>query len=432
VSDSFQACAGCVAEWGAEVPPRAIDRDLIGCAIMRVLVADKLSSFVPGRLQDLGARVEVDAKLDGDSLTAKIAELDPSVLIVRSTKVTAGHVAAGRGLSLVIRAGAGVNTIDLPACSERGIYVANCPGKNAVAVAELAIGHLVNCDRRIADNVASLRAHQWDKKQFGEARGLRGRTLAILGFGAIGKEVAVRAKAFGMRVVAWSLFQPGEAEAHGIEKAATAEAAVNGADAVSVHLPFTPETSKRIGASVFGAMKPGAYFINTSRGEVVDQDALVEAIKTRGLRAGLDVFAVEPAAAKAAFDDAIVALPGVYGTCHIGASTDEAEEAVGEEVVRIVAAYQNAEPIPNCVNLAKKSAATHVIAVRHADRVGVLARVLGILSEARHNVQDMENIVFSGGQAALVRIEIVGEPEERVLAAIAASADVFHVATSTL
>lgn len=397
---------------------------------MRVLVADKLSSFVPGRLQDLGARVEVDAKLEGDSLTAKIAEVDPAVLIVRSTKVTAAHVAAGKALSLVIRAGAGVNTIDLAACSERGIYVANCPGKNAIAVAELAIGHLVNLDRRIADNVASLRAHQWDKKTYGEARGLRGRTLAILGFGAIGKEVAVRARAFGMKLVAWSLFHGDEAERYGVEKAATAEAAVASADAVSVHLPFTPETQKRIGASVFSAMKPGAYFINTSRGEVVDQDALAEAVKSRGIRAGLDVFASEPSAAKAAFEDAIVDLPGVYGTCHIGASTDEAEEAVGEEVVRIVSAYKNAEPIPNCVNLAKKSAATHVIAVRHADRVGVLARVLGILSEARHNVQGMENIVFSGGQSALVRIEIVGEPDEKVLAAIAGSPDVFHVGAS--
>lgn len=399
---------------------------------MRVLVADKLSSFVPGRLQDLGARVEVDPKLDGDTLTAKIAELDPAVLIVRSTKVSAAHIAAGKALSLVIRAGAGVNTIDLGTCSERGIYVANCPGKNAVAVAELAMGHLVNLDRRIADNVASLRAHQWDKKAYGEARGLRGRTLAILGFGAIGKEVAVRARAFGMKVVAWSLFAPGEAEAYGVEPVATAEAAVANADAVSVHLPFTPETTKRIGASVFGAMKQGAYFVNTSRGEVVDQDALADACRTRGLRAGLDVFAKEPSASKGAFEDPIVDLPGVYGTCHIGASTDEAEEAVGEEVVRIVRAYKHAEAIPNCVNLASKSAATHVIAVRHADRVGVLARVLGILSEARHNVQGMENIVFSGGQSALVRIEIVGEPRPEVLSAIAANADVFHVGSSAI
>jgi D-3-phosphoglycerate dehydrogenase len=399
---------------------------------MRILVADKLSSFVPGRLQDLGARVEVQASLEGETLTAKIAEFDPEVLVVRSTKVTAAHMQAGKSLSLVIRAGAGVNTIDMGAASMRGVYVANCPGKNAAAVAELAMGHLVNLDRRIADNVASLRARQWDKKGLSEARGLRGRTLAILGFGAIGKEVAHRAQAFGMKIVAWSVFAPGEAEAHRVEKAPTAEAAVAMADAVSVHLPYTPETEKRIGTSVFSAMKQGAYFINTSRGEVVDQDALAEACRTRGIRAGLDVFAKEPSAGKAPFEDDIVDSPNVYGTCHVGASTDEAEEAVGEEVVRIVTAYQNAEPIPNCVNLAVRSAATHVIVIRHADRVGVLAHVLRSLSEARHNVQGMENIVFSGGHAACARVEIVGEPTAAVLAAIADSPDVFHVGTSTI
>ncbi len=399
---------------------------------MRILVADKLSSFVPGRLQDLGARVEVHPALEGESLAAKIAELDPEVLVVRSTKVTAAHMEVGKSLSLVIRAGAGVNTIDLATASLRGVYVANCPGKNAAAVAELAMGHLVNLDRRIADNVASLRAHQWDKKGFSSARGLRGRTLAILGFGAIGKEVAHRASAFGMKVVAWSVFAPGEAELHGIERAPTAEAAVALADAVSVHLPYTPETEKRIGASVFAAMKQGAYFINTSRGEVVDQEALAAACATRDIRAGLDVFAKEPSAGKAPFEDAIVDSPNVYGTCHIGASTDEAEEAVGEEVVRIVLAYQNAEPIPNCVNLAVRSAATHVIVIRHADRVGVLAHVLRSLSEASHNVQGMENIVFSGGHAACARVEIVGEPTAAVLATIAGSEDVFHVSTSSL
>lgn len=294
------------------------------------------------------------------------------------------------------------------------------------------MGHLVNLDRRIADNVASLRAHQWDKKGFSEARGLRGRTLAILGFGAIGKEVAVRAKAFGMKIVAWSVFAPGEAEAYGIERAPTAEAAVAVADAVSVHLAFTPETEKRIGASVFSAMKQGAYFINTSRGEVVDQDALAVACATRGIRAGLDVFQKEPSAGKAPFEDPIVDLPNVYGTCHVGASTDEAEEAVGEEVVRIVSAYQSAETIPNCVNLAVRSAATHTIVVRHADRVGVLAHILRSLSEAHHNVQGMENIVFSGGHAACARVEVVGEPTAAVLATIAGSPDVFHVGTSAI
>lgn len=400
---------------------------------MRILLADKLAPFVAGRLQDLGARVEVDAKLEGDALAARIRETDPEVLVVRSTKVQKAHLEAGRSLSLVIRAGAGVNTIDLGTASERGVYVANCPGKNSAAVAELAIGHLVNLDRRIADGVAALRAHRWDKKTFGAARGLRGRTLAVLGVGQIGREVAVRAQAMGMRIVGWDKFlSAADAEALGIELAPTPEAAVQGADAVTVHLALVPDTEKRIGASVFGAMKPGSYFVNTSRGEVVDEDALLEACTSKGIRAGLDVFAKEPSGAQAEISGAVFDHPNVYGTHHIGASTDEAEEAVGEETVRIVAAYQAGQPIPNCVNLAQKSAATHVIVVRHADRVGVLAHVLRILSEARHNVEDMENIVFSGNAAACARIEVVGEPDGAVLAKIAESPDVFAATASPL
>jgi D-3-phosphoglycerate dehydrogenase len=395
---------------------------------MRVLVADKLASFVPGRLQDAGAHVTVDTSAKDAALTARVAELDPEVLVVRSTKVTAADIAAGRNLALVIRAGAGVNTIDLAAASSRGVYVANCPGKNAVAVAELAIGHLVNLDRRIADNVAALRAGKWDKKAFGVARGLRGRTLAVLGTGQIGREVIVRAKAFGMRIVAWSRsLTDAEAEAMGVERAASIEAAVTNADAVSVHLALAKETRGRIGESVFAAMKPGAYFLNTSRAEVVDQDALIRAVATKNLRAGLDVFANEPSGASGPFADAIVDSPNVYGTHHIGASTDEAEEAVGEEVVRIVAAFTAGASIPNVVNLATRTPATYLLVVRHADRVGVLANVLGVLREAHINVQDMQNIVFSGGDAACARIGMVGALGADALARLESDPNVFSV-----
>jgi D-3-phosphoglycerate dehydrogenase len=395
---------------------------------MRVLVADKLASFVPGRLQDAGAHVTVDTSAKDASLTARVAELDPEVLVVRSTKVTAADIAAGRNLALVIRAGAGVNTIDLAAASSRGVYVANCPGKNAVAVAELAIGHLVNLDRRIADNVAALRAGKWDKKSFGVARGLRGRTLAVLGTGQIGREVIVRAKAFGMRIVAWSRsLTDAEAEAMGVERAASIEAAVTNADAVSVHLALAKETRGRIGESVFAAMKPGAYFLNTSRAEVVDQDALIRAVATKNLRAGLDVFANEPSGASGPFADAIVDSPNVYGTHHIGASTDEAEEAVGEEVVRIVAAFTAGASIPNVVNLATRTPATYLLVVRHADRVGVLVNVLGVLREAHINVQDMQNIVFSGGDAACARIGMVGALGADALARLESDPNVFSV-----
>ncbi len=398
---------------------------------MRILIADKLAPFVPGRIQDLGVEVIVDPKLAGDTLTAKVAEASPEVLIVRSTKVQKADVEASDNLALVIRAGAGVNTIDLASASARGVYVANCPGKNAVAVAELAMGHLINLDRRIADNVAALRAKKWNKKDFGTARGLRTRTLAILGAGNIGAEVIRRAQAFGMHIVVWSLgFGQAEAQKLGVEWRATPEEAVSGADAVSVHLALVPETRGRIGESIFAAMKNGAYFINTSRGEVVDQASLVKAITEKGVRAGLDVFEKEPAGAEGAFDDSIVDLPLVYGTHHIGASTDEAEEAVGEEVVRIVEAFRDGRAIPNCVNLAATTPATHVLVVRHADRIGVLASILGALREAEINVQDMQNVIFDGAAAACARIAIDKLPSNETLARIVENPSIFAVSVA--
>jgi len=400
---------------------------------MRVLLADKLAPLVAGRLQDLGAEVHTQPDLKDDALVAALAEHDPVVLVVRSTKITAEHLDAGRSLALIIRAGAGVNTIDLDGASARGVYVANCPGKNACAVAELTIGHLINLDRRIADNVAALREGKWRKKKFGASRGLNGRTLAILGFGQIGRAVAHHAMSLGMNVRVWSRSLTEEdAEAFGVERATTPEQAVEGADAVSVHVALNAESRGRIDKSVFAAMKPGAYFINTSRGEVVDHDALREALETKDLRAGLDVFADEPSGGKADFTDPIVDHPSVYGTHHIGASTEEAKEAVGEEVVRIVDAYRCGALIPNCVNLANRTEATHTLVVRHEDRVGVLANVLGILREADINVQEMQNILFSGGDAACARINVVGEPDEQALGRIRSADHVFDASVGPL
>jgi D-3-phosphoglycerate dehydrogenase len=210
-----------------------------------------------------------------------------------------------------------------------------------------------------------------------------------------------------------------------VERCETPEDAVSGAQVVSVHLAMAKETRGRIGESVFSAMKTGAIFLNTARAEVVDYDALLRVIDEKKFRVGLDVFPDEPGSAQAEYHHAITQHPSVYGTHHIGASTDEAEEAVGAEVVRIVAAYKAGSPIPNCVNLATRTPATHLLVVRHADRVGVLASVLGVLREAGVNVEDMQNIIFSGGQAACARIATKGALPDAALARIAADPAVY-------
>ena len=393
---------------------------------MRVLIADKLPDTTRTRLASTGFEVHVDASLSGDALEEALGNFDPEVLVVRSTKVHGTHASAAPSLGLVIRAGAGYNTIDVAACSERAIYVANCPGKNAVAVAELTMGLMLALDRSIADNVVDMRAGRWNKGAYGKGHGLRGRTLGIIGLGSIGRAVAERAHAFGMNVVVWSRSLSDEAaEALGVKRVATPEEVAVRADVLTVHLALTPETRGLIGDAVFDAMKHGATFLNTSRAEVVNEASLRRALDEKGLRAGLDVLEGEPSAKTGEFSHPLGEHPQVYVTHHIGASTAEAQEAVGDEVCRIASAFRDEGLVHNVVNAIERSAATHRLVVRHLDKVGVLATVLDRLSKAGINVQEMENVVFPGG-GAIARIQTAAEPSHEVLTSLEADDSVIH------
>ncbi len=395
---------------------------------MRILVADKFEQSGLKGLAALGCEVVSEPGLKDQALADRVAELKPDVLIVRGTKVGEPVLAAGP-LKLVVRAGAGYNTIDLKAASFRGIYVSNCPGKNAIAVAELAFGLILALDRRIADNVISLRAGEWNKAEYSKARGVYGRTLGLLGVGSIGGHMVPRAKAFGMHVVAWSRgLTAQKAEELGIERNDSPLEVAAAADIVSVHLALAPETRGLCNAAFFAAMKPGSYFINTARGEVMDEAALQAAIREKGLRAGLDVYAQEPAGGAGAFAGNIAAqLPAVYGTHHIGASTDEAQEAIAAETVRVVRVFQETGKPPNVVNLARKTPATCSLVVRHLDRPGVLASVLDAIRGANINVQEMENVVFEGAEAAVARVNLETIPDEATLAPLRAAPEILEL-----
>src|SRR5512142_1843801 len=206
-----------------------------------LLVADAFPKEHLAPLAALG--LTVDHRPDVSAKDLPAAARDASILVVRSKQVTADVFEAAQSLSLVVRAGAGVNTIDVAAASRRGVFVANCPGQNSIAVAELAIGLILSLDRRIPDAVAALRAGRWDKKGFSEARGVFGRTLALAGLGSIGREVARRGQALGMRVVAWSrALDDARAKAAGVERAPDLVALARGADYLSLHLALTKET----------------------------------------------------------------------------------------------------------------------------------------------------------------------------------------------
>jgi D-3-phosphoglycerate dehydrogenase / 2-oxoglutarate reductase len=401
---------------------------------MKVLIADKFEKVGIDGLKELGCAVVSQPDLTAEALPAAIKEVDPNILIVRGTKVNAASLNAGTSLTLVIRAGAGIDTIDVATASSRGIFISNCPGKNSIAVAEVVMGLLLSCDRRIPDQVAALRQGKWNKAEYSKARGLYGRTLGIVGLGQIGKEVAVRARAFGMRVIAWSrTLTHEEADRLQISYAQSPLEVARLSDAVTINVAANPDTKHLVNAEFLAAMRPGAYLINTSRGSVVDEDALRQAIAEKKIRAGLDVFQNEPAGGTGAFANPIVQIPGVYGTHHVGASTEQAQVAIAHEVIRIVQAFQATGEVPNVVNRLARSSASHVLVIRHRNRPGVLAHVFGVLASAEINVEEVENIIYHGAQATLARIHLDGEPNNGALERIkSGNTDIISVELSEI
>jgi len=320
---------------------------------MKILFADKFQEAYLDDLKAQGHTLDLQPDLSADDLPGKVA--DAEVLIVRSTKVTRATIEAAERLKLVIRAGAGTNTIDKDAAAERNIPVCNVPGRNAVAVAELAFGLIVAIDRNIPDNVIALRAGEWNKKKFSKAQGLYGRHVGVVGLGGIGMALAKRAAAFGMRVhvvhkpsrspeVANALREIDAEEVHDLNALAAA------CDVISFHVPATPETKGMIGEDFLGHCREGTILINTARGDIVDDQALIRAMDEKGIRAGLDVYNDEPGAGQGEFRSALAQHPNVYGTHHIGASTEQAQNAIAEEVVHMLDEFGRGNLL-HCVNL---------------------------------------------------------------------------------
>jgi D-3-phosphoglycerate dehydrogenase len=386
---------------------------------MQALIADKFSETHLARLSQLGCEVAYKPNAKAEELPGLIGA--HKILVVRSKQVTAETIKASNELALVLRAGAGVNTIDVKTASARGVFVTNCPGKNSIAVAELVFALLLAIDRRIPENVAALRAHKWNKKEFSKADGVFGKTLGIIGTGQIGREVVSRARAFGLRTVAWSRsLTPEKAGLLGVERCDSVDEVFRQADIITLHVALKPDTRKLVNAARLALLKPNAILINTARGEVVDQAALRAALQGGKLRAGLDVFDPEPAEGTGEFNDSILDLPNMCGTHHIGASTEQAQAAIADEAIRIIETFIKTGVVLNCVNLARRTPARWQLVVRHYDRVGVLAFVMSQIRGAGINIEEVQNLVFEGAAAASCRIQLDAEPRASLLAALKA------------
>lgn len=390
--------------------------------MIRVLLADKLPPETMAALADLGLEVVSEPGLGADDLPGAVP--GAHVLVVRSTVVTADTIEAGDRLQLVIRAGAGTNTIDCAAAARKAIHVANCAGKNAVAVAELTWGLILSLDRFIPDNVASLREGRWEKGRYGKGRGLLGRTLGIVGFGRIGQEVAHRGKAFGMHCITADPFlTPERAQELGVGYAPSVLDLCARSDVITVHVPMSPDTHHLIDDEAFSAMGEGTLFIHMARGGIVDDQALRRAVDSGHIRAACDVYESEPKGSSAAYDGPFRDVDGFYGTHHIGASTEQAQLATGEEVVRIVGHWLRTGDVPNCVNRTEQTSTAGQLLIRHLDQVGVLARILGVIRGADISVKEMQNTIFDGTGAAVAAITLDRPPTDEVVTEIRETGD---------
>jgi D-3-phosphoglycerate dehydrogenase len=362
---------------------------------VKVLVADKFPERHIQLLKDMDLEVNYSPKLGEKDLPE--AAKDTDILVVRSTVVNADTINSSDRLNLIIRAGAGVNNINIQAANQKGIYVANCPGMNSVAVAELAIGLMISLDRKIPDNVIDFRNGKWNKGEYSKAEGLMGKNLGIIGVGNIGREVAKRALAFGINVYGKDISR---IEGVMIKDFSEMDQILPMCDIITIHLPSTPETKGLFNKQMFEYMKPNALLINTSRADVINEDALLEAIKEKNIRAALDVFKGEPEGKAGEVKSKLQDNPNIYVTHHIGASTEQAQNAVADETIRIIKDYVHSGIIAHWVNRAKVTDAHYQLVVKHYDKPGVLASILAVIRDGDINIEEIENVIFEGGVAA--------------------------------
>lgn len=381
---------------------------------MRLLIADSIDTQPLEELRVLGVEIVSDPTLTRETLLDAIAHV--GILVVRQTEVSAQALENARELNLIVRAGGGTGHIDVEAASARGIYVANCPGKNAPALAELVMAMALALDRRLIDAHVDLCGGRWERAKYGSEGGLLGRHLGIAGFGAAGREVLSRARAFGMKPHVFSRgMNAAKAQKLDVAFAPTLERLAAVSDVLSVHLPLTPQTRGIISRNVLEALPHEAIVINTSKAELFDLDALAELAEKKSLRLGLDVHPGEPRQASDAYQSRFCGTPNVICTPHIGGATRQAQRAIAEEVTHVIRSFLTEEDVPNVLNVCAASPARYVVVLRQLDKVGALANTLAVLKRYGINIEEISNTVFDGAKATCTKLRVSGRPSEACL-----------------
>lgn len=336
----------------------------------RVLITDNLSPAGIECLKAAGLEVDIRSGLKPDGVRAALQESD-GIIIRSGTTLTPEILKDQKRCKVIVRAGVGVDNIDLPAATREGIVVMNTPAGNTTSTAEHTVAMLLALSRNIAQANASLRSGKWDRKSFTGTQ-LAGKTLGIVGLGRIGLAVARRALAFEMKVVGYDPFLSVEKGAeYGVQVSRNVDDVCMAADFITVHTPLTEETRGIINAERIAKMKPGVRIVNCARGGIVDEADLADALAAGHVAgAALDVFVNEPP-----LDRRLIEMPSVLTTPHLGASTEEAQELVALEAAEIISGFLMRGEIRHAVNMAPISAAEMADVQAYLD----LARRLGIL-----------------------------------------------------
>jgi D-3-phosphoglycerate dehydrogenase len=394
---------------------------------MKILIACPLTENALLELQGLGAELVYEPELTAERLEDLIP--DVAVLVVCRLRVSPEMIATGKALQLIVRAGTDTANIAIDAASTAGVFVANCPYMDAVAIAELTVGLLVALDRRVLENAEASREGARADEMNVDAVGLAGRKLGLLGFGPIEREIAKRARAFEMNLLAWSpTLTPELAAESGIEFCAWPRELARESDVVAVYAAARDAGEVLVDAEFLRSMRPGASFVYMGHPAALDEQALLTVARERGLRVACDISAPQLSDSDTGrITSRLQTLPGVIGTCRLADRTRQVQQATSAEVVRIVRGFVVAGEVRNCLNLSEHSPATWQLVLRLKDKPGVLAAIVEVVRADGINIEDVTSRLFTGAMAVWCTIALDERPSNDALSAIRQTDGVLHL-----
>lgn len=393
---------------------------------MKILVACELPDFAVQELRSLATELSLQPRLTPELLPAHLR--DTAVLIVSDLPVSAEAIAAAPSLQMIVRAGADVSNISLEEASAQGIFVVNTPLRDAAAVAEYVLAAILALDRRLPDSATSLRDGAARRHTPPAAAGLAGRTLGLLGYDRVGEEIARRALAFDMRVLAWSpSLEAVGPTPPGVEFCDWPRDLAHRSNFVALYAPPGAPEDLRIDGEFIAGLPEAACIVIVGSAAAFDDEALADAVRRRRLSVAIDLWPAEGSTDQVRFRSPLLELPGVIGTLRLAADTRQARDAVAEAVVQRVRSFAVQGLVQDCVNLLERSPATWQLVLRLRDAVGVMAGIMDAIRSDGINAEEITSRVFTGARAAWCTIALDERPSADAIETIRRLPGVLHL-----